>query len=277
MPKHAQAALRTSAMDTITLAQLNEEADLLTRIDRKYLIPSSEAQGLLDILAPRSQVLQIGALQSFSYASTYFDTPGLGTYMLAARKRRRRFKVRTRTYLDSALCFLEVKTVGTRESTIKTRLPYDPKDANRLTNSGSSFVAMRLTESSIAGTADAAAFTNALTPVLANNYDRITLHLPDDAARVTVDTHLTWRILGSGARPPACVKDYVVIETKNPSTPSLADRYLWSLGYRPAGLSKYATGMALLTPGLPTNKWHRLLTRQLADAGPAPYTARHAA
>jgi hypothetical protein len=46
-------------------------------------------------------VLEIDGARSFAYDSTYFDTPDLDAYLLAATRRRRRFKVRTRTYVDS--------------------------------------------------------------------------------------------------------------------------------------------------------------------------------
>ena len=55
-----------------------------------------------------------------------------------------------------------------------------------------------------------------------------------------------------------------IVETKTPAAPSAADRWLWAAGHRPAVISKYATGMALLHPELPANKWHRVLTRELA-------------
>ena len=56
-----------------------------------------------------------------------------------------------------------------------------------------------------------------------------------------------------------------VVETKNPATPSPADRALWDAGHRPARISKYATGMALLHSELPANRWYRTLTHELAD------------
>ena len=34
--------------------------------------------------------------------------------------------------------------------------------------------------------------------------------------------------------------------------------------HRPARISKYATGMALLHPELPANRWYRTLTHELA-------------
>jgi len=61
------------------------------------------------------------------------------------------------------------------------------------------------------------------------------------------------------------VAGLAVVETKNPATPSPADRALWDAGHRPARISKYATGMALLHPELPANRWYRTLTHELPD------------
>ena len=286
--------LSTNHLTTTTLAELNSAAGLLTRVDRKYLVPLTCAQNLVDGLAPHARVLAIDERRRFSYTSTYFDTPGLEAFMLAARKRRRRFKVRTRTYLDSGLCFLEVKTRGARGTTVKRRMGYHPDDASRLTGSGRAFVAACLASTGVTGPAAARDVAAALRPVLATTYERTTLHLPRAEARATIDTALTWRRLGPAApagssagtivgvpmspqalRPahlaaainegePVSVADIAVVETKNPATPSPADRALWEAGYRPTRISKYATGMALLHPELPANRWYRTLTHELA-------------
>ena len=286
--------LSTKHLTTTTLAELNSAAGLLTRVDRKYLVPLTCAQNLVDGLAPHARVLAIDERRRFSYTSTYFDTPGLEAFMLAARKRRRRFKVRTRTYLDSGLCFLEVKTCGARGSTVKRRMGYHADDASRLTGPGLAFVAACLAGAGVTGSAAAREVAAALRPVLATTYERTTLHLPRAEARATIDTALTWRRLGPAApagssagavvgvpmspqalRPahltaavnegePVSVADIAVVETKNPATPSPADRALWEAGYRPTRISKYATGMALLHPELPANRWYRTLTHELA-------------
>ena len=287
--------LSTNHLTTTTLAELNSAAGLLTRVDRKYLVPLTCAQNLVDGLAPHARVLAIDERRRFSYTSTYFDTPGLEAFMLAARKRRRRFKVRTRTYLDSGLCFLEVKTCGARGSTVKRRMGYHADDASRLTGPGRAFVAACLAGAGVTGSAAAREVAAALRPVLTTTYERTTLHLPRAEARATIDTALTWRRLGPAApagssagtivgvpmspqalRPahlaaainegePVSVADIAVVETKNPATPSPADRALWEAGYRPTRISKYATGMALLHPELPANRWYRTLTHELAD------------
>ena len=283
------APLSADHLASTSLAELNGAAGLLTRVDRKYLVPLERAQNLVDGLTSDARVLDIDGRRRFSYASTYFDTPGLEAFMLAARKRRRRFKVRTRTYLDSGLCFLEVKTCGARGSTVKRRMGYHPNDASRLTGPGRAFVAACLASTGVTGPA-AAQQVAALRPVLATTYERTTLHLPEAEARATIDTALTWRRLtpvarertavGAGApqalRPahltaaiddgePVAVAGVAVVETKNPATPSPADRALWDAGHRPTRISKYATGMALLHPELPANRWYRTLTHELAD------------
>ena len=258
--------LNTNGINTISLAELNSEASLLTRMDRKYLVPPGDTQHVISHLAPRAQVLQIDGLRHFRYASTYFDTPGLDAYFLAARKRRRRYKIRTRTYLDSGLCFLEVKTNGSREATVKDRLTYSADDADRLTDEDRDFVVERLVESDTCPPDEARQIADALVPVMDTTYERTTLHLPDDSARATIDAALTWGALGpDGARTDrrVIVNGLTVMETKNPSTAAPTDRLLWARGHRPTRLSKYATGMAVLHERLPTNRWHRTITRDL--------------
>nr|WP_309322614.1 polyphosphate polymerase domain-containing protein [Actinomyces sp. PK606] len=268
------APLSTDHLASTGLTELNSAAGLLTRVDRKYLVPLERAQDLVNGLTPDARVLDIDGRRWFSYASTYFDTPGLEAFMLAARKRRRRFKVRTRTYLDTGLCFLEVKTRGARGTTVKRRMGYHPDDASRLTGPGRAFVAACLASTGVTGPAAAREIAAALRPVLATTYERTTLHLPDAEARATIDTALTWQRLTPGARTraaaindgePVAVADVAVVETKNPATPSPADRALWDAGHRPTRISKYATGMALLHPELPANRWYRTLTHELAD------------
>ena len=286
------AASTTRPLDTghlfpTTLEDLNSAASLLARVDRKYLVASSAAQNVVDALTGRALVLDIDGRRSFSYASTYFDTPGLDSYLQAARKRRHRFKIRTRSYLDSGLTLLEVKTRGPRGATIKQRLDYRAADADRLTEEGIDFVVECLAP--LTGSAQEARRTaQSLRPVMATTYRRTTLHLPDDDARATIDTDLAWTALaprsgassglssttGAGRTRPTAVGrgasraagPLAVVETKNPARHSPTDRYLWAAGHRPSRISKYATGMAALHPELPANKWHHILTHELAAA-----------
>lgn len=250
-----------AGLESIGLAELVERAALQTRVDRKYLLPVDVMWAVLDQVDPTTRVLEIDGARSFAYQSTYFDTPDLTSYLLTAQRRRRRFKIRTRTYLDSALCWLEVKTQGGRGNTVKNRLPYQP-DHEHVLAPGLEFVEDVLARESIplAGPAE-------FVPTLVTRYRRSTLFLPATTSRVTVDTELVWQDTGSAAlRLPGLA----VVETKTGSTASAVDRLLWARGHRPIRISKYATGLAALRPELPAAPWRRTLRRHFV-----PFTADH--
>lgn len=238
----------------IGLAELLDRAALLTRVDRKYVLPITDAWELLAGIGPHALVLEIAGLRSFAYESVYFDTPDLASYLLTARRRRRRFKVRTRTYLDSGECWLEVKTRGTRGSTVKHRLPYDPCHQADLAP-GRPFVTGVLTDERLWDCR-----WMRFQPTLTSTYRRSTLFLPESASRVTIDTDLTWQDPSYELHVP----HLAIIETKTAAAASDVDRMLWSRGHRPARLSKYGTGMAVLRPDLPATPWRRTLRRHFA-------------
>ncbi|MFD6134120.1 polyphosphate polymerase domain-containing protein [Isoptericola sp. NPDC060257] len=247
----------------VTLEELDATAALQTRVDRKYVLTPAEVAALLSALAAHGpRVLEIDGDRSFTYASTYYDTADLLTFRLAARRRRRRFKVRTRTYVDTGnATFLEVKTRAARGVTVKERRPWEP--ATPLAGEGLEFVDDRLAAARLAAPPSAQ-----LAPVLRSAYRRTTVLLPD--ARVTLDTGLRWRLAGpdGAARGggTADVGDLVVVETKAGTAPSSADRALWRAGHRPDRISKYATGLATLRPDLPDHPWRRLRRERLGAA-----------
>ena len=242
--------------DPICLDELVGEAALLTRVDRKYLLPATALPELLDRMPAEVRVLRIGDRRTFGYRSVYFDTAGLDAYLAAAHRRRRRFKVRVRTYLDSGLDFVEVKTRGSRGVTVKERMPY-AGDGTDLGPEGRRYAASVL--------ADAGLHPEVLElrPVLATHYRRTTLYLPSSGSRVTIDTGLAWQLPdGSSIRMPHSM----IVETKSGRSLSGADRLLRSLGHRPCSISKYATGLAALRPELPANRWHPVLRRHFTTA-----------
>jgi hypothetical protein len=246
-------------LDGISLAELTERADLQTRVDRKYLIPVEHIDDLLAELEPGTRMLEIGGKRSFGYRSVYFDTPDLAAYHAAARRQRRRFKVRTRSYLDSDLCWVEVKTRGARSSTVKNRLAHPSDRPSDLDLVGEQFVAEVLEDATIA-----LADPTGLRPTLTTQFVRTTLHLPQTESRVTIDRDLVWSAADRPGERLALI-GLAVVETKTGATPSSADRVLWRHGLRPSRVSKYGTGMAALHPDLPATPWRRTLDRQVLD------------
>lgn len=252
------------AAPAVSLTELADRAALLRRVDRKYLVDAGSLAGLLEALADADdlRVLDIDGRRTFDYVSTYVDSEDLECYRAAARRSRRRFKVRTRTYLDCDLSWLEVKLRGSRGHTEKHRMPVDLGPALR-----GDLPADR------AGEVDAILqdwrlrpVTDWLSPVLRTEFRRATLYLPSSHSRVTIDTGLTWSDpAASGRHAPTCSvpAGYTIVETKSNGAACAADRLLWSSHHRPLPLSKYAIGLALLRPGLPANRWHRTL-REIA-------------
>lgn len=233
----------------VGLDELVTAAGLQTRVDRKYLLTPATFEDLLAASAEDSAVLAIGGRRSFGYESVYFDTADLVAYRAAAHSRRRRFKVRTRTYLDSGECLLEVKTEGGRGETVKERLPYDVASRGELTPDAEAFARQR-----VGPLLDGAP----LEPVLTTTYARSTLLDRSAGSRTTCDVGLVCEGPEGGA---VVLDDHVLVETKSSGAPDAADRWLWAAGVRPVTISKYCVGLACLRPELPANKWHRTLRR----------------
>lgn len=253
-----------AALPGVGLDELNAEAELQTRVDRKYVVPRAALASVLADLPADTRVLEVDGARALRYASQYFDTPDLDSFYGAAHGRRHRFKVRARTYVDSGGSFLEVKTRGGRSATVKNRVPVD---GDVLDDDAVAYAADLLRDAGVPG---ASTLASTLVPVLVTRYRRATLLLPGSggpagghASRGTVDTELAWiardgRLL---ALPGA-----VIVETKSGQRAGALDRALWRHGHRPASVSKYGTGMAALHPRLPAHKWRRVLTQHFLPA-----------
>ncbi len=244
-------------LPAVGLDELDAVAALQTRVDRKYVLPVSALDDLLDALPAGTRRLVIDGADTFRYESVYFDTPDLDCFRLAAGRRRRRFKVRTRTYCDTGGTWLEVKTRGPRGTTVKNRREHAGSERGCLAD-GMPFVVDVLRSEGI----DVPEHLD-LAPTLVTRYRRRTLVLPE-GARMTLDAGLEWQ----GTDATAGMPDHMVVETKSVAGASVADRALWSLGHRPSRISKYATGLVVLEPSLGGRPWRRTVRRGLA-AGPA--------
>ncbi|MCC3765915.1 polyphosphate polymerase domain-containing protein [Glycomyces sp. TRM65418] len=245
----------------VGLGELLAVAELQTRVDRKYLVSQEELAALAKDMGGELAVLEIQGVRRFAYESVYFDTPALSSYLGTARSRRRRFKVRTRTYLDSGQCMLEIKTRA-GVATVKQRFDYAAVDRHRLTDEG---------RWRIEGTVQVPEGAAALEPVLVTRYRRVTaLHVPS-GARLTCDTEL--RFEDFTGREGAISPELAVVEVKSAGRSGPVDRRLWRAGYRPCPISKYGTGMAFLRPELPANKWNRTLRRHFGWRPASPPAA----
>lgn len=252
----ALASEAITRLEAVGLSELMEHGELMTRVDRKYVVSRDQLPCLLTDLPATTRVLEIDGRREFGYRSTYLDTPDYRSFLTSGRSHRGRWKVRGRTYLDTGTSFLETKTVGPRGRTVKQRIT-QPEPRSFLTVEGAAFVA------GVIG----AEHARALRPVLVTEYRRSTFLLPRSDARVTVDVDLGWTSLVNGSDLDR--NRIAIVETKTGSTPSTLDRQLWAMGHRPVRISKYGVGMAALDPDLPQLKWHRAMERHF-DLTPRP-------
>lgn len=227
----------------ISLAELSAESALLSRVDRKYFVPRAVLEELIAEHSEHARVLEIDGRRSFTYETVYYDSPQFGFYRAHAQGRRQRFKVRVRTYLDSGLRMLEVKSKGLRGRTLKQRITHAANvPVERLGSVGEQFV-----DGIIGGGAAE------LQPVLTTVYRRSTIALGDQ--RITLDLALECRDGDLVFLGP----DDVLVETKSPLRASDFDGALRTRGIRPHTVSKYCVAASLLYPQLPRNRWNRTI------------------
>ncbi len=243
---HAVAA----AKDPVSLDEVMQVAGLQTRVDKKYLLTAEQFAAMAGELAGRFRSLEIDGRRLFRYESAYFDTPDLALFRAHQQGRRRRYKARTRSYLDSGECLFEVKREGRRKETVKHRMAHPLEQRHRMTGEARDFLEGVLL-------ADYDLRPPELVPSVTTRYARTTLVDLREGARLTCDVDLECVQGDRGVWGP----DRVLVESKSTGS-GFADRVLAARGIRPVSVSKYCVGIALLHPWLPANRWNRILRRE---------------
>jgi hypothetical protein len=252
-------AVRT--FDAMPLAELNARAELQQRVDRKYIVSSAALQRLLEGLSGTHATLEIDGLRSFTYRSVYYDSPSLDSYRANVQQRRRRFKCRTRHYLDTGIHAFEVKLKGFRGETIKKRCDVMASMALTLPDSCRDFVRECLLEQYGQAVAEPE-----LKAVVGMDYLRTTLVRAEGGERVTIDADL--QIDGPSGLIAAMSPSHAIVETKSPWGRGTTDRLLVSLGARPVKCSKYCLAVTLTRSEVRGNDLRRLIGRYFEPAAP---------
>ncbi len=220
-----------AACAPIGLEALDAAAALRTRSDSKHVLTTDALADVIRALAPTHRALEIDGRRTFAYDTIYFDTPDLLTARAHVQGRRRRFKCRTRLYVDTGSCAFEVKVKGGRGETVKHRLDYEAAAHGTMTRSACAFLAGH------------AADVGRLAPSLRTTYRRLTLVA--EGERLTADLDL---VLGGVPIRPG----HVVVEAKSATGDGPAAAALRAAGSRPVALSKYVLGVGLSrAPGPP--------------------------
>lgn len=221
---------------------------LMDRTDTKYTFNYNKLPGLLSELTEHYRLLEIDNKRTINYRTLYFDTPDFKFYHHHHNGKLNRYKVRIRKYLDSGLCYLEVKFKNNKRKTKKKRM--EVSDFEQVLSEES-----RKYIESKAPPVD----TSILEPKIWSEFTRLTLVPKDAKERITVDIGLKVHNDDNETTFP-----YLVIaEIKHERASSLSHFAMLMKKHhiRPMRISKYCAGLTLLYPEL---KYNRFKPRLLA-------------
>ena len=242
---------------------------LMNRIDTKFVTTVPLVVRLLKLAQADYRMQEIDGLRNMTYRTVYFDTPALDMFIAHHNGHAGRQKVRIRTYVDSHMDFLEVKTKNNHGRTRKKRVavedfdPVNPRHDIVFRRQNDQFVAYDdFLRKHLMYAPDT------LLELLENRFDRITLVNEARTERLTIDTNLRFHNLANDRRHD--LTGLAIIELKRDGlVPSPILELLRQLRIKPHGFSKYCLGQAFTNPNLKTNRFKerlRSIERILAQA-----------
>ena len=223
-----------------------DSVKLQNRVDSKFVFKEEDLNIILGEASKFYNVLDLGGIRSNSYHSLYFDTPDDHFFISHHNGKLNRYKVRYRQYMDSGLCFLEVKFKNNKGRTIKGRMKV-PEITEVLNAEAKAFIDERIGKS------------YDLQPSLWNSFERITLAHKEIAERLTIDHELKFSLHGKEAR----LSNICIAELKQEKLDysSVFMKIMRAHGSQPSGMSKYCIGSLLLRPELKYNNFKEKLLR----------------
>ena len=233
--------------DPITLDEMSG-IRLMNRTDTKFVTTRPMLEKLLMMAKDDYYAQDIDGHRIAAYYTVYFDTPDCNMYTVHETGHTNRQKLRVRSYVDSHLNFLEVKTKNNRGRTKKKRVSLDdfnPDDSSKFKVQSSKFKEFLTTNLRYD--------PQTLSRQLENRFSRITLVNKGKTERLTIDTNLRFHNVATGC--DRSMDDIVIIELKRDGlVPSPILHMLRDLRIKPHGFSKYVIGSALTNSQLHCNR-----------------------
>lgn len=190
---------------------------LMNRVDTKYLVDEALCMELLERAADQYYVQIIDDCRACRYATLYYDTPQWDMYHLHHNRRLTRQKIRTRTYVETGVTYLEVKNKSNKGRTHKRRMALDR-----------SLFAAAATDTAAADflRREARYDPETLSPSLATRFVRVTLVNHAMTERLTIDFDLHFdnvRAAGGGNKDMNGCGDMDTISCEDMNTIVLGD------------------------------------------------------
>ena len=197
---------------------------LMNRVDTKYLVDEALCMELLERAADQYYVQIIDDCRACRYATLYYDTPQWDMYHLHHNRRLTRQKIRTRTYVETGVTYLEVKNKSNKGRTHKRRMALDR-----------SLFAAAATDTAAADflRREARYAPETLSPSLATRFVRVTLVNHAMTERLTIDFDLHFdnvRAAGGGNKDMNGCRNMDTIGCGNMNTIVLGDTYMNGCG-----------------------------------------------
>ncbi len=168
-----------SAFKPISLKEM-DNVKLLNRTDTKFIFNYSLFNTILSNIKSDYKILTIKNKNIAAYRTLYFDTDHFRFYNNHHNKKGNRYKVRIRKYIDSNLCFLEIKNKR-KGRTIKTRTSISDFEKT-------------LSASSINFIKEIIPDIEPLETKIWNSFERITLVNQERKERLTIDFNLNFEV-----------------------------------------------------------------------------------
>lgn len=231
-------------MRPITLDEMRG-VRLMNRIDTKYVISDEEVITLLSEAAKRGYRVQvIGDRRAARYDTLYFDTADRAMYIAHHNRQLKRQKIRTRQYVESGICFLEIKNKSNRGRTHKLRVEIDNGEMRDFCGNDKAMALFNENSWHALPT---------LSPALSTRFVRITLVNAQFTERITIDTNLRYKDLRSGRSGE--IRGMAIVEIKQEGNcDSVAKQILGQMRIAPMKISKYCLGTSLTVEGVKRNR-----------------------
>lgn len=232
---------------------------LMNRTDTKFVTNIATLRKLLKLAVWQYRAQEIEGKRQARYYTMYFDTPDMQMYTCHHSGHANRQKLRIRSYVDSGLNFLEVKTKNNHKRTRKKRttmfdfdplapardIAFDSHDDNF--KEYDSFLRENLWYK-----------PEIMEEAIENRFNRITLVNNNKTERLTIDTDLCFHNIHTGY--DCSLPELAIIELKRDGlVPSPILSLLNELRIKPLGFSKYCIGTALTNPDIRQNRFKQRL------------------
>ncbi len=234
---------------TVGLAEVADTASS-DRTDTKFVLGAPELLDALEGLGRHYRSLDIDGTRFTAYRTMYFDTESFALYRRHHAGGGNRYKVRTRTYMNTGLCFIEIKRKTGRGGTQKLR------------QQTARFETQLAADSGIFVDRHCSLPAASLGPSLLNRFNRVCLVGIDGSERLTIDLDLAIETAGEPIRLPGIAVAELKQERVDGGHRNSA--FLQAMrcrGVRPTGFSKYCMGILLTRPEIK----HNLFKPQLRD------------